>query len=134
MNASKTRKQIIELNDDRSILIKFLLHRGKMTAGNLYQMARVCGNPNCKCARGEKHLSWYLSTRNKGKTKLTYIGSSVPMKLEEQLKRYQQRQKSLARIRIIDKEISKLLNELRDFGTVIFNTGHSGKPKRRTKK
>ncbi len=122
MNISKIRKQIVELNIERSELIKCLLCPGEMIKGSLYQIARVCGNPNCKCARGEKHVSWYISNLVNGQTKLTYIGSSVPSRLEELSRRYQQRQKRLVRIRKIDKEISRLLSSLRNSNLISIKT------------
>ena len=128
MNISKTRKHILELNEERNELVKTLLRPGKMVQGSLYQIARVCGNPNCKCARGEKHVSGYLSTREKGRTKLTYVGPAIPMQLEERAQRYQRRRKRLARIREIDREISRLLNMLRDAAVVSFTR------RRRTKR
>lgn len=41
-----------------------LLHDQPFIAGGLVKMARTCGKPNCKCTRGQKHVSWYLSTRH----------------------------------------------------------------------
>jgi hypothetical protein len=86
----------------------------EMVKGSLYQMARYCGNPNCKCARGEKHISWYLSRQVEGQTKLTYVGRVVPAGIHEGARRYQNYQKLLAEIRKIDNEISKSLNQIRD--------------------
>ena len=77
-------------------------------------MGRSCGNPNCKCAKGKKHFSWYLSRGIKGKTKLTYVGRIVPSWLADSVKRYRRHQKLLARIRKADSRISDCLNQLRD--------------------
>ena len=41
--------------------------------GSLVRMARACGNPRCRCARGEKHVSLYLSVRVGGSRKMLYI-------------------------------------------------------------
>jgi len=78
-----------------------------MVSGSLFQMRRQCGNPRCKCARGELHASWYLSRHWEGKTKLTYIGRVVPDWLQKRVGRYQIHQKRLAAIRKIDAEISR---------------------------
>jgi hypothetical protein len=42
-------------------------------------MSRTCGKPNCKCLRGEKHVSLYLSVRVGKVRKMIY----VPPALEE---------------------------------------------------
>lgn len=114
MELSKLRQKVYQLNRERSNLLNRVLRPGKMVRGSLYQMGRCCGNPNCKCTRGEKHISWYLSQRIEGKTRLTYIGKIVPVWFSEQVHRYQHHQKILAQIRKIDTEISNSLNKLRD--------------------
>jgi hypothetical protein len=56
----------------RSKAVKFL-HDKPFIAGGLVKMARTCGKANCKCTRGEKHVSWYLATRHKGVRKMIFI-------------------------------------------------------------
>jgi hypothetical protein len=43
----------------RSRLAQLVSGRG-LLRGNLLQRRRVCGKPNCKCTRGELHVSLYL--------------------------------------------------------------------------
>lgn len=114
MDLSKLRQKVWLLNKRRDKLLKWTQQPTKMVRGSLYQMQRYCGNPNCRCTRGEKHTSWYLSQRVGGKTKLTYIGRVVPIRLRDCVYRYQQYQRLLSQIRKIDKEISLLLNQIRD--------------------
>ena len=64
--------------DARSRLAK-LLHEGMLLKGSLVTMSRTCGKPNCKCLRGEKHVSLYLSLRVGKGRKMIY----VPRALEE---------------------------------------------------
>ena len=114
MDSSKLRQKIWLLDEQRRNLLRQVLRPFPMVSGSLFQMRRQCGNPRCKCARGELHASWYLSRRQEGKTKLTYIGRVVPDWLQKRVGRYQIHQKRLAAIRKIDAEISKGLNQLRD--------------------
>lgn len=114
MNLSRLRQKIHRLDKERRELLKKVLHPRKMIQGSLYRMRRSCGKPGCRCAKGDKHVSWYLSRAVEGKTKLTYIGRIVPAWLEQRVRRYQRHHKVLARIRKIDAEISSSLNKLRD--------------------
>lgn len=43
-------------------------------------MARTCGTKNCKCVKGEKHVSLYLDTRLGKRRRMIY----VPRELEAQ--------------------------------------------------
>lgn len=114
MDLSRLRQKILLLDEKRLSFIKQLLQPLPMISGSLYQMHRSCGNPRCKCARGELHSSWYLSKRKDKKTKLIYIGKIVPEWLSTSVRRYRRYQKTLAEIRKIDSEISVTLNQLRD--------------------
>lgn len=114
MDASKLRQRVQRLDQQRGALLTQLMRvRGRMVVGSLYQMRRCCGNPNCKCARGEKHVSWYLSRGVQGRTKLVYIGRVVPAWLSERVQRHQRYQRLLAQVRKLDGDISVCLNELR---------------------
>ncbi|MEA1877732.1 MAG: DUF6788 family protein [Bacteroidota bacterium] len=57
----------------RSKLAK-LAGNKRLLCGSLVTMARVCGNPRCKCAtKGQKHVSLYLSIRDGKKRKMICI-------------------------------------------------------------
>lgn len=114
MDSSKLRQKVLGLDEKRRNLLSEVLRPLPMVMGYLYQMRRRCGNPHCKCMRGELHGSWYLSRRREGKTKLSYVGRVIPEWLSERARRYQRHQKILASIRKIDHEISSILNQLRD--------------------
>jgi hypothetical protein len=45
---------------------------------------RVCGKPNCKCQRGEKHVSLILSRSTRGRVEQLYI----PREKEEMVKQW----------------------------------------------
>ena len=124
MDVSKLRQNIIRLDQQRRMLLQQVLRPSPMIGASLYQMRRRCGNPRCKCARGDLHASWYLSRRQQGRTKLTYIGRIVPDWLAKRIGRYQRHQKILAWIRKIDAEISISLNKLRDEKLESFEQAH----------
>jgi len=65
----------------RSRLAK-LLHQYPFIKGILVTSGRTCGKPQCKCTRGEKHLSTYLSVRHEGTRKMI----CVPKQYEEQIR------------------------------------------------
>lgn len=123
VDLSRLRQKILLLNQKRLSLIRTLLQPLPMISGSLYQMHRPCGNPRCKCARGQLHSSWYLSKRKDKKTNLIYIGKIVPEWLSTRVLRYQSYQKTLAEIRKIDSEISVILNTLRDAKLKAFDKG-----------
>ena len=60
-----------------------LLHESDVICGSVVSMARTCGRAGCRCERGEKHVSLYLSTKVEGKRRMVYI----PDELQEEVRR-----------------------------------------------
>ena len=56
----------------RSALAKLLSQQG-VIHGMLSLRRRVCGKPNCKCAKGQKHEGLYLLVRHEGTVRQIYV-------------------------------------------------------------
>ena len=56
--------------------------------GSLVIMNRFCGKPNCRCQRGQKHKSVYISQSQRGKTRMIYIPQASVKKTAEYIKNY----------------------------------------------
>ena len=57
----------------RSQLLELLSSANPVARASLVSMARSCGKKNCKCAKGQKHVSLYLSTRVGKSRKMIYV-------------------------------------------------------------
>lgn len=66
-----------------------LIHDKPLIVGGMVEVARTCGKPNCKCTRGEKHKSWCVSLRHKGKRKMIHIPRACEKEIFEGVKAYQ---------------------------------------------
>jgi len=62
--------------------------------GSLGVIYHTCGNKRCKCARGNKHRGYYLTSKEKGKTKTQY----VPVGMYEAVKRWTIEYRALKRL------------------------------------
>jgi hypothetical protein len=81
-----------------TLVRRFLLSRQKqlqakspVLAASLVTLRRTCGNPNCRCARGHKHLGHYLTWKVKAKTHTAY----VPIDLIPQVQQWIQEHRRL---------------------------------------
>lgn len=72
-----------------------MIHDKEIVLGSLVEMKRKCGKPNCKCFRGEKHVSLYLSCRYKGKRKMICLPKSAEAKAWQANGRYRVMQRML---------------------------------------
>lgn len=85
----------------RDAKLKELAKAGPLIQGSLARIGVTCGNPNCKCARGEKHTSHILTRKLRGKTKSLY----VPVDMVEAVQQWVDEHK---RVKRLLKEISEL--------------------------
>ena len=62
--------------------------RGEVLAASLSMTHKVCGKPNCKCARGEKHAVYQLSWTDNGRRRSAHIRASELAKIQAAVDRY----------------------------------------------
>ena len=97
----------LALKQRRQGLVKLLPPVGEVLRGSLIERYVTCGNPSCKCARGERHGPvWYLSvTLGPGRT----AGGTIPAEQLEQVREwianYQKVKQHLEGISEINREL-----------------------------
>lgn len=74
--------------DLRSRIAQLISSQGVLH-GTLDERARTCGKRNCKCARGEKHISLYLVVRQDGKLRHLYVPKSHANQVRTWVEHYQ---------------------------------------------
>ena len=89
------------LETRRGARLRKLAGAGPVLEGSLAEIRVTCGNPNCRCGRGEKHRSHILKRQVGGKTQSLY----VPVDLVEEARRWVQEYR---RVRGLLREISEL--------------------------
>lgn len=102
-----SRLSTLALRNRRQGLAQCLPPLAEILRGSLMERYLTCGNPNCKCAKGERHGPvWYLSvTLDQSHRK----GSTLPSDQVEQVRRwignYHQVKEHLEKISDINREI-----------------------------
>ncbi len=99
----------LALRNRRAGLTKLLPPLGEVLRGSLMQRYLTCGNPDCKCARGERHGPvWYLSVTLDQSHR---SGCTIPGDQVEQVHRwianYHQVKENLEKISDINRELMR---------------------------
>lgn len=90
----------------RDALLKRLRQIGPFVNGSLVLIARTCGNSvHCRCSRGHKHVSTYLSYAVRAKTKMVYIPVDLEKDVRLWSKDYRQLKAWIQEICDLQKEI-----------------------------
>jgi len=92
----------------RSQLTSLLQNRPMLRAG-LVSMARTCGKPSCKCAKGEKHVSLYVSLKVGRSRKMVY----VPPDLEQTVRLWAENYREAAALweKMLQEYLERLLKK-----------------------
>lgn len=108
------REQLSKLSDlalrsRRVGLTQVLPPLGEVLRGSLMERYLTCGNPDCRCARGERHGPvWYLSVTLDQSHR---CGCTVPSDQVEQVRRwienYRQVKENLEKISDINRELMR---------------------------
>lgn len=85
----------------RDARLKLIAQAKPFIAGSLAKVGVKCGNPNCKCASGERHEAWVLTRKEKGRT----VTAHVPRDMVEDVARWVAEHRRLKRLM---KEASEL--------------------------
>ena len=111
-NLSRLRQALRRLLQGLEHSLKVAFERSPLVKGNVYQMARKCGKPNCLCTRGELHRSMVLSWSEGGKTRLFSIPPERLGELRGKSEEYLRVRRARARVMEICREIVAVLDQM----------------------
>lgn len=83
--------------------------------GSLVVMNRFCGKSNCRCQKGLKHKSIYLSQSYKGKTRMIYLPQGSEGNAHQYVKNY--------------RKIRGILNSVSDINIKLFTKRRANEQK-----
>jgi len=115
MNISDLRQEISILREERLKTENKLMQAKDMLSCSLIWRKVICGNPRCRCQKGELHGPYpYLSEKIKGKTRLTYIRKRDLVKIEKKTEEYRLFQKRIEYVRHLNRKIDDLFKSIRE--------------------
>ena len=73
----------------------------KILRGSIVLVKRYCGKPSCRCLKGYKHRSLYVSRTHQGKPRLVYIPQRKELEVRILIKNYR-------KLKIVMEKISRI--------------------------
>ncbi len=70
-----------------------LAHQRRFLRGTLSVRSRQCGKSNCRCARGQLHVSLYLVQSHGGKPRQVFVPKPWEDRIRAAVEHYQQMQR-----------------------------------------
>lgn len=98
---------VLALQQRRKGLVKLLPPLDETLRGSLLERYLTCGNPNCKCARGERHGPvWYLTvTLGAGRTTGSILTTNQLDRVRGWINNYHAVKERLEKISDINREL-----------------------------
>ncbi len=119
MQKDRTRKELSRLRctlGDRLAelrrVLKVVFGRSALVKGNVYELARKCGKPNCICTRGQLHRSMVLTWSEKGKSRLLSLPSERVAEVKKKSEEYLRFRRARARVTEIHRDLLALLDRM----------------------
>ena len=70
--------------------LHFLLRDKGLLRGSLVTLKTRCGNPNCRCAKGEKHVATVVEQHNQGKTRMRTVREQEVTEVEQWIENHRE--------------------------------------------
>jgi hypothetical protein len=109
---SRLRQALRNLIREMEVSLEVAFNRSPLVKGNVYELARKCGKPNCICTRGQLHRSMVLTWSEGGKSRLFSIPPERVGELKEKSEEYLRVRRARARVTEICKEILAVLDQM----------------------
>jgi hypothetical protein len=111
--SSRLRQRLTQLEEQHEQQIEFICkEHGPLIRGSYGKRSRVCGNPSCRCASGQRHVSSYLTATDEGKVRQVHVPLGDEEKVEAGSVRYRRFMRGRARLAEISKKQLELVDEL----------------------
>ena len=111
-DASKLRQQLWRSHSAVSRLLRRLARTQPMVQGSFYLLKRWCGNPNCRCARGELHETWVITRSQGGKGRTFTVPVEDRGRLRQLTREYRQYIRARAVLSKRQTQILALIDQL----------------------
>ena len=86
--------------------------RGEVLAASLSKTHKICGRPNCKCARGDKHEVYQLSWTENGRRRSTHVRRNELVRVHAAVERYRRLRQCRAELLKLASEAASLMDAL----------------------
>jgi hypothetical protein len=109
---SRLRSALQDCLGDLQRVLKVAFGRSALVKGNVYELARKCGKPNCLCTRGQLHRSMVLTWSEEGKSRLLSLPSEQVAEVKKKSEEYLRFRRARARVTEIHREILAVMDRI----------------------
>ncbi len=88
--------------------------RTPLVKGNVYEIARRCGTPNCSCTRGRLHRNMVLTWSEQGRSRMRSLPRGRVAELRQKSEEYLRFRRARAQVSVLHKKILAVLDRIQE--------------------
>src|SRR6267143_776776 len=111
---SRLRVTLLALLEHLREVLNVALARTPLVKGNVYEIARRCGTPNCSCMRGRLHRNMFLTWSEQGRSHRHAIPRAQLAELRKKSAEYLRFRRARAEVSVLHKKILKVLDQIQE--------------------
>jgi hypothetical protein len=111
---SRLRLQLLEVLKQLRNTLQVVLARTPLVKGSVYQIARRCGTPHCRCTRGQLHRNFVLTWSEQGRHHMRSLPPARVAEIREKTREYARLRRARSDIVILGKRLLALLEQIQE--------------------
>ncbi len=109
---SSLRQELRTLANEVPRLVRLFMSSKPTVKGSVYELRRKCGQPNCKCQRGELHSTMVIASSEGGKKKLRSIPRGLLVEIKIKAGRYKRLRSARSQLIKMCRRMTKIMDEI----------------------
>ncbi len=111
---SRLRREILQLREHLERVLAVALARTPLVKGNVYEIARRCGTPHCRCTRRQLHRTMVLSWSEQGRHHLRSLPPAQVAAIRQKSEEYLRLRRARAEVSVLLKKILAVLDQIQE--------------------
>lgn len=111
---SRLRGEILQLRERLGQVLAVALARTPLVKGNVYEIARRCGTPNCRCTRGQLHRNMVLTWSEHGQHRMRSLPPAQLAAIRQKSEEYLRFRRARAEVSVILKKILAAWDQIQE--------------------
>ncbi len=111
---SRLRQELLEVLERLRKTLEVALARTPLVKGSVYQIARRCGTPHCRCTRGQLHRNFVLTWSEQGRHRMRSLPPQRVAEVRQKSKEYARFRRARAEISVLYNRILALLEQIQE--------------------
>jgi hypothetical protein len=111
---SRLRQELLQLKEQLGNTLEVALAGTPLVKGSVYEIARRCGTPHCRCTRGHLHRNIVLTWSDQGRHRMRSLPPERVSEIRQKSKQYAGFRRARAEVSRIYKRILVVLDRIQE--------------------